>query len=138
MRVLFDIVNEPALVLAHAEEIVGLFDHFWFCLVIGTLAIHQLSFRIKPFTSEAIEPLIVTEVYIIPLLNFIKDQFDSFLMAWVSRPNEVVVGDIQFGPKGPEEVAHSIHIFACGLPCFLRGSNNFISMLIGPCEKVCL
>ena len=57
-------------------------------------------------------------------------------MAWVSRPDEGVVGDIQFGPEGPEEMAHSIHIFGCGLPRPLSGGNDFISMFIGPCEKV--
>ena len=136
MWMLFYIVNEPVLISAHAEEIVGLFDYFRFCLVIGTLAFYQFSFSIESFTSKTIEPLIITEVYVIPLFNFVEDQFYGLLMARVSCPNKVVVGDIQFGPQDPEEVAHAIHVFARGLPRFLSSGNDFVSMFIRTCEKV--
>ena len=59
-----NVVDEPVLVSAHPEKIVGFLDGGGLNLVVGALTIHQLPLRVKSFTAETIEAFIFAEINI--------------------------------------------------------------------------
>ncbi len=128
-------INQPVLVFAHAEEVIGFLYDLRFGLVIGAFSVNQFPFRIKPFTAKTIETLIFTEIDIPPVIDPVQDIFDGLYMGGVCCTDKVVVGNIHPGPKIPEQFTDTVYILFWRLAGLFSGNNDFVSMLIGSCKK---
>ena len=62
VRILLDVVDQPLLVFAHAEEIILLLDELRLGPVVGAFPVHQLFFGEESLAAAAIMPAVFAEV----------------------------------------------------------------------------
>jgi len=110
IRILFNVLDQPVLILAHPEEIVALLPVLRFALVIGTQAVHQLLFHVEAFAADAVESLVVAEVDVAGVIDLLEDHPYDPDMIFIGGADEVIVVDVQFRPEGPELGADAVGI----------------------------
>ena len=104
--------------------------------MIRTLTVDQFPFSIKALTSEAVLPFIFTKINVARIVDFLKDSAHDLHMGGIGRSDEVIVANIKFWPKCPEQIADLIDI-GPGTQVFLSSrSHNFISMFVSSREEI--
>ena len=53
-----DLINEPFLVFAHLEKIIGFLDGLGGNAMVRAFAVHKLPFLVEPFTAKAVKAFI--------------------------------------------------------------------------------
>ncbi len=128
-------LEQLILIFAHPEE-VGLFLEFGGgATAVRAVAFEQLSFGPESFTGCAIPVFIVTEVNIAVGFNLFKLLLDRMFVSFLSRANEVGMGDIQLFPERLKTFHHPVCQFQRGFAIGLGGGFNLLPMLIGPGQK---
>jgi len=106
--VVVDVPDEPLLVLAHPEEVVALLAKLGDRLVVGALAVDELRLGVEAFAAHAVVAAVLAEVDVASVVDLPENVLHRSDVVGVGRPDEVVVGDGQLGPEGPELAADSV------------------------------
>ena len=89
-----NVIDQPLLVAAHFEEIVGFLDNLGFGLMVRAFTVNQLAFGVKTFATETVLSLILAEIDISLVVDFLQDYFDDLYMLRIGGPDEMIVGDV--------------------------------------------
>ena len=127
VRVLRDMIDQPLLISAHPEKIIGLSNDFRYGLMIRAFTVHQLSIRIEPLASETVSPLVFAEINIARVVNC-SGSAGPPRCGRVRGPDEVVVPDVHIRPQGAELPADVVHVSP--------GTHPFLSPPARSCRHV--
>ena len=61
IRIFPNMINQPLLIIAHPEKIIGFPDNFRLCLMIRAFAVREFAICVKPLAPETVAPLIFAE-----------------------------------------------------------------------------
>ena len=89
-----DVLPEPFLILAHAEEIIFFFDEIGDRSMIRAFPLDQFLFRKEPFTAAAVVTAIFSKINIAGIVNLLENILDHPFMRFFRRPDETVMGDV--------------------------------------------
>ena len=128
--VVLDIPDEPLLVFAHAEEVVALLPVFRLGLVVRAAAVDELLLHVKPLATDAVVPLVVSEIDVSRVIHLPQDPADIFHMVRVGGPDEVIVGHGQLRPEGAELGADLIGVCFRGDAGLLRGFRDLVAVFV--------
>ena len=125
------IVDEPVLVLAHAEEVVFFLEIGGGGFVVRAEAVHQVPLQVKALAAEAIEPAVLPEVNVPGLVHPGQDLLHHPHVGRVGGADVVVVADVQVVPGPAEAGADLVHEL---LDRQARGGGGFqhlVAVLVG-------
>ena len=128
-------INQPLLVLAHLEKIVGLLNPLRRGVVVRALAVYQLPLGVEPFAAETVKPLVFAEVDVAGLINGGQNPAYHLFVILVGGADKVAVADVQFSPEIPEQGGNDVGI---GLGRYAPGRGGFhdlVAVFIGAGEK---
>src|SRR2546428_8414308 len=91
----FDVVDHPALVLRHLEEVVLLFDPLEHRLVVGALAVDDLLLRVEALAAEAVVAAVLAEIDLTGVPERLENGGDHRLLADSSLRG----GGVGVGPR---------------------------------------
>ena len=94
-----DVFDEPLLVFAHPEEIVGFDDRVDRAAAFGAVAVDQILFGEEPFAADAVPALVFGLVDFVAVEELLQDLLDDGLVARLGGADKVVVGDFQALPQ---------------------------------------
>ena len=97
--VIFDVLNQPVLIIAHLEKIVRLFDGLRLGIMIRAFAVYKLSVGIESLAPETVLPFVFTEIDLPLVVNFLKHLFDDRNVIFFSGSNKVTVSDVELRPE---------------------------------------
>ena len=75
--VVVDVVEEPVLVLAHAEEVVLFLDVGGLGLVVRALAVDQVPLQVEALAAEAVEAAVLAEVDVAGVVHLLRTCLDQ-------------------------------------------------------------
>ena len=104
-----DVVDEPVLVFAHAEEVVFFLEEGGDRFVVRAAAVHQVPLQVKALAAEAIEPAVLPEVNVPGVVHPLQDLLHHAHVGRVGGADVVVVADIQAVPGPAEAGADLVH-----------------------------
>src|SRR5262249_60956416 len=89
--IVFQVLDQPGLVLRHPEEVVLLLDERERGLMIGTLAVHDLLLRVEPLAAVAVPAAVLAEVDLARVVKTLQDLLHDLLVPRLGGPDEIVV-----------------------------------------------
>jgi len=128
--VVLDIPDEPLLVFAHAEEVVALLAVFRLGLVVRAAAVDELLLHVKPLATDAVVPLVVSEIDVSRVMHLPQNPADIFHMVRVGGPDEIIVGHGQLRPESAELGADLIGVCFRGDAGLLRGFCDLVAVFV--------
>ncbi len=131
-----DVVDEPLLIFAHAEKIVGFFTLHGFLVVVRTFPVHQFPLRVEAFAPDAIEALVGAEIDVPCLVDLLEDVLDDLDMGLVRRSDELVVADVELRPGFPKDPADPVHILLGSHPRLSGRLHDFVPVFVGTRQEV--
>ena len=99
IRMLFDVVDQPVLILSHLEEVALLLQLFDGAVAIRAAAVHEILFREIAFIGNAIPTFVGGGVNQIAVVEILQNLLDDGLVALLRRADEIVVRDAETFPK---------------------------------------
>jgi hypothetical protein len=133
---LIDVVDQPLLITAHFEKIVGFLDRLRGRLVVRATAVDQFPLGVKAFAPEAIKAFVFAEIDVAGIVDTLQDRLYHCHMARVGGADEIIVGNVQLRPQFPEKAADLIHVLPRRPVLLLGGADDFVSMLVRAGEKI--
>jgi hypothetical protein len=128
-------IDEPGLISAHSEEVVLLGDFKDLPVTVRALALGKIFFGPEPFAGNAVPSRVVCLIDLATVVEVLKDLLDDFFMPIFSRPDEVVVGDVEPLPEGLKPFDHLVAVSLRIDPPLLRSLFHFLAMFIRAGEK---
>ena len=126
-----DVVDQPLLVFAHAEEVVGLPDRGDFAPAFRALALDQILFRIETLAADAVPAGVFGFVNLVAVVKFLQDLPDHLLVVFVGGADEAVVGDAEPFPQLLEAHDGFIRLLLRGNSPFGRCLFDLLPMFVG-------
>ena len=93
-----DLVDEPVLVLAHAEEVIFFLEIGGGRFVVRAEAVHQVPLQVKAFAAEAIEPAVLPEINVPGVVHPGQDLLHHVHVGRVGGADVVVIADVEVVP----------------------------------------
>ena len=131
LRVAFDVVDEPVLVAAHAEEIVLLADRQRLHQVVRALAVDQLLLGEEPLAAPAVEAGVLAEVDVAAVVHQLEDALHRGHVVRVGGADDVVRFHGQVRPGLAEGGGEPVGVLARGLAGLGRGLGDLLAVLVG-------
>ncbi len=132
---LLDIFDEPVLILAHPEEVVGLLDRLHRAVALGARALHQVLLRVKTLAGHAIHAIVFRAVNLTAVVQILQDFLHHNLVAVLGGADKVIVRDVQRLPEHLEADDGPVGLLLRSDPGGLRGLLNLLPMLIRARQK---
>ena len=103
--------------------------------MIRAFAVDQFPLRIKPLAAKTVKPLVLTEVDIAFVIDFLQDLLHHRHVVGVGGANELVVADAELRPHFLEQAADMIHIGFRGHIVVFGGLDDFVAMFVRTGQK---
>ncbi|MCG3173220.1 MAG: hypothetical protein GMKNLPBB_01398 [Myxococcota bacterium] len=130
-RMLFDITDKPFLALAHAEEIIGLFNVFDWQTGLRTFAVHEVLFGPETFRRGGIPARVFFRVDFPRVIQPLQNRLHHLFVPWLRGADEIIVADVEFLP-GVLKVDHEeIRVLLGRTVEFRCRLLDLLSMLVG-------
>ena len=130
------VIDQPRLVLLHAEEVVDLPAPFRRRGVFRQLAVHQLLLGDEPFLAHRVEPLVLGLVDVAGVVDPLQHLLHDLRVAPLGGADEVVVGNVQPLPGAAESLADPVGE-GLGVGTGRRSRlEDLLAMLVGTGEEV--
>ena len=127
-----DVLDEPVLILAHAEEIVALDDGVDLALAVrAELAVDQVLLREEALAGDAVVALVLGLVDEVAVVEVLHDGLDDFPVAFLGRADEVVVRDAEALPELLEPDHGAVALLDRRHAVFLGGLLDFLAVFVG-------
>ena len=126
-----DVVQQPVLILAHAEEVVLLLHEFGSGLMIGTLAVHQFLLGQKALAAGAIVPAVLADVDFAAVVDTLQNFLYESHVVGIGGTDEAVGRHVEPRPQAAETAADLVHQrLRCGASG-RRRSSDLVAVLVG-------
>src|SRR5206468_2901421 len=84
-----NVLEQPLLIAAHAEEVVLFLDELRLCLVVGAPTVDELLLRVEALASRAVEAGVLAEIDVTALVHAREHLLDATLVVLVGRADEM-------------------------------------------------
>ena len=132
-RMCIDVLDQAVSIFAHAEEVGFLGGRGDFAAALRTLAVHKLRFRVEGLALLAVHTLVLTLVDVALVIHFLEHLLDLFLMIFVRRADELVVGRIHQIPDPADFTGSLVDEFLRCKTRIVRAGLDFLAMLVCSC-----
>ena len=129
-----NVTAKPGPVALHLEEVVLLHALFRLAVVVRTLAVDELLVGQVALASHTVESAVLAEVDVALVVYLLQHREDHGFVAFLRRPDEVVVADVERPPRLVEAVAESVDVDLGRHPLALRRLEDFLAVLVGSGE----
>ena len=133
--VIVDVLDQPVLVGAHAEEIVALYQLLDRPPAVGAVALDQVLFGPKALVGHAVPPCIVPGIDVALFPKRLQDGLDHAHVARLGGADEIVVGDVQALPGVLKAHDHLVGLRLRVQAPLERGVLDLLAVLVGPGQK---
>ncbi len=136
LRVRFDVVDQPLLVLAHAEEVVALLDHLHVGgKIVDAAPLGQILFGDERLAAHIVETVVVGGIDFPAVVEVLQDGLHDAGVAGLGGADKIVVGDLQTLPEFLEAEDRFIHVLLGGNAPRGGGFLHLLAMLVGAREE---
>ena len=136
----FDIVNQPVLILAHAEEIAFLLHRLAGAAAVRAdlfpVLFHQLGRRPEALAGGAVHALVLGLVNVALVVETAEDLLHDLHMALLGSADEIVVFDVHQLPQGLRFLGDLIHELLGRHAGFLGLFFDFLAVLVQTGEEI--
>ena len=134
-RVLLDVIDQPILVFAHAQEIAFFLHQFHGAAAIGAATVHHLRGRPEGFAGRAIQALIFALVDVALVVELLEDLLHDLHMARLGGADVVAVFDVHHLPQVFDARHDFIHELDGRFTHFHGLAFDLLAVLIGAREE---
>ncbi len=131
----FDIVNEPLLIVAHPEKIVGLLNSIDFFPALRAVAVDEILFGEKSFATDAVPAFVLGAVDFVAIKQILQNLLHNCFVARLRRANKIVVRNFQPFPKLLKTDDGLVALFLRADPVFFGRLLNLLPVLVGAGQK---
>ncbi len=129
--ILIDVADQPLLVLAHAEKVIGLADLFHVAPAIGTGAPGQVLLHEEPLARHAVPAVVLGPVDLAPVEQVLQDFLHHDGVTGLGGADEVVIRDAELGPQFLEADHRGVGLLLGGHAGLHGGLLNLLAVLVG-------
>ncbi len=134
-RIVLNVLDQPVLILAHPQEIVGLADPVHRPFAVRTGPVLKVFLHEKPLTGDTIPTVILGPVDLALLIQRLKQLLHHSLMPGLGGTDEIIVGDFELLPQVLKTNHRGIGMLLGRDSRFIRRLLNLLSMLIRAGQK---
>ena len=134
--VAFQVLDQPRLILLHAEEVVSLAAPFRRGGVFRQLAVHQLLVGDEPLLAHRVETLVLGGVDVAGVVETLQHLPHHRRMARLGGADKVVVGNVEPPPGAAKALADAVGERLCVGAGRGRGLIHLLAVLVGAGQKI--
>ena len=131
LGVRLDVADQPFLIAAHPEEIVGLANALHGTSARRAVPLDEVLFREIAFVADAVPSVVFRRVDLPAVVEILQHPLHDGLVAGFGGADEIVVGDAQALPQLLEADDGGVGLFLRRVAGLLRGLLHLLSVLIG-------
>src|SRR2546425_3922608 len=106
-----EVIEQRLLIFREPEEVVLLADPFGLQRrVERTVAVDEILFLLELFAADAVPAFVHALVNVAGIVDALRDLGDTGLVPRFGRADEVVEGDVETLPRGPEPLLHLVAV----------------------------
>ena len=128
-----DVVNEPILVFAHLEKIVGFLYDLRFHPMVRAFSVNQFPFLVKTFTSKAVYTFVTGKIDITAIMDLCQYGLDNLDVIGIGCPDKLIIVNVQQGQKILKQLADPVGIDLGRCVILFSRLDNFIPVFICSC-----
>ena len=135
IRVILDVLDEPALIFTHFKKVVALFYLNHFPTAIRTVAFGQVLFGPETLIGNAVPARIGALVDIPAVEELLKEMLYHLYVAFLGGADEIVIGDVKAPPEVLETDHHLVAVLLGCFPPLPGGLFHFLAVLVRAGEE---
>ncbi len=131
-RMGLDVVDQPVLILAHPEKIVGFGDFVGLAAALGTEGVPvQVLFLEETFAGHTVTPFVFVLVDFAAVVQVLQDFLHHFFMERHGGADEIIVGNIEGLPEFLETQHGGVALFLGRDADLFGGLLDFLPVFVG-------
>ncbi len=131
LRMGFDVVDEPLLIFAHAEEVVGLDDSVDFAPALRAVAVDEVFFGEEALAADAVPAFVFCAVDFVAVVEILQHFLNDDFVTLFGGADEIVVGDFETLPQLLEADNGLVALLLRRQSVFIGGLLDLLAVFVG-------
>ena len=131
LRMCVDVLDQTIGVFLHSEEVGIFLGLVHFAAADGAVfAVDDLGSRIESFTLSAVHSLVIAQVDVALVVQFLEDLLNLTLMVFIRRADKAVVGRVYQVPQSLDLSGHAVDEFLGSLARYRGSGLDLLAVLV--------